>query len=471
MRWAIFATFLVFPCLTAAQAEPSTLDRITVEARSRNQALRHLEGLLRAAPHRLTGTAGCEDALRWAEREFRRIGLKNIRREKWGEIGFGWERGTRQRGEMTAPFRRTFITTSPAYSPGTEGRVEGEVISEPASTIDFLMQREAFRGKWVLMRAKGTMSGGRRPDNPSEMERLLDGAGILGRIFGSESRDDYVWTNGRYQNLTLQTAPTDVRVMVRASDYRAIEGQLSIGSQVRVAFDFSQRFFPAQRPLENIVAEIPGTEKPDEMVILGAHIDAWDTAGATGASDNGTGVATVLEAARILMKVGAKPKRTIRFIFWTGEEQGLLGSQADAEKLRSEGKLDKVSAVLNEDAGSNWHASLSVIEEQREMMDRVLGPIRKAFPEKPITLNIIPNPPNSLGGSDHSSYNVAGAPGFQFGKSGPQRFRFIWHTQHDTLENVVPEGLLHMSANSALTSYGLANAETLLPRRATIGTR
>lgn len=457
--------FAAVACGAQAKANPDMLNQIADEAVNRNQAFRILRELCTDIGPRVTATENLDRATLWAERKFKTFGLKNVRREQWGTSPVRFQRGKTMAGRMTAPFNHEFTVSAPAYAPGTKGPVRGRVIREPFGPMDIAMSPDLYRGAWVLMDAPGTMSGARRPDQISETEKMLDLVGPAGRVFGSENQDELVWTNGRMMQLTAQTLPTDVRVMVSARDMRILRGQLSIESDVVAEFNLDQKVVAEPTPLYNVIAEIPGSEKPDEMVIVGAHLDSWDTPGSQGASDNGTGSSVVLETARILSKVGAAPKRTMRFILWTGEEQGLLGSQADVAKLRNEGRLERISAVFNEDAGSNWHNGISVIEEQVPMFTEALKPIQAAFPDKEMKINVIAAPPKSLGGSDHTSYGVADVPAFQFGKSGPQRYRMIWHTQKDTWENAVPEGLRHMSANFALTTFGIADAPTLLPRR------
>ena len=142
-------------------------------------------------------------------------------------------------------------------------------------------------------------------------------------------------------------------------------------AEVVAEFDIRNRWRAESIDLHNVIAEIPGTEKPDEVVVVCGHLDSWHQA--TGTTDNGTGTASTLEAARILMAIGARPKRTIRFCLWGGEEQGLLGSNRHVTMRRTE--MDKVSAVLNHDTGTNWAQSLTVTESQFELMQKVMQPV------------------------------------------------------------------------------------------------
>src|SRR5205807_3476071 len=137
----------------------------------------------------------------------------------------------------------------------------------------------------------------------------------------------------------------------------------------------------------NVVADIPGTEKPDEYVIVSGHLDSWNGPGSQGAMDNGVGTSVALETARILMKSGAKPKRTIRFILWTGEEQGLLGSSAYV-KVHPE-LLPKVSAILVDDGGTNYEGGMDAIAAMEPMLSQAQAPMTGVFPTMPFKIRVV----------------------------------------------------------------------------------
>ena len=159
-----------------------------------------------------------------------------------------------------------------------------------------------------------------------------------------------------------------------------IAGWLKDGKAVTLEFDIRNYFKKGPIKLYNVIADIPGTEKPDEYVIVGGHIDSWD--GATGATDNGTGVSTTLEAARILMKAGVKPKRTIRFMLWSGEEQGLLGSAAYVKAHKD--LMPKISAVLVHDGGTNYLSGIGATEAMLSDFEQVFAPVKELDPRLPV---------------------------------------------------------------------------------------
>ena len=161
-----------------------------------------------------------------------------------------------------------------------------------------------------------------------------------------------------------------------------------------------------------MIADIPGSELPDEYVIIGGHIDSWD--GATGTTDNGTGVATTLEAARILMKAGVKPRRTIRFMLWSGEEQGLLGSRAYVKAHKE--LMPKISAVIVHDGGTNYLAGIGGTEAMQSDFEPVFAPIKELDSKYPFEVRKVAG--LFGGGSDHASFLEANVPGFFWRQQG-----------------------------------------------------
>src|SRR3989441_5945360 len=208
----------------------------------------------------------------------------------------------------------------------------------------------------------------------------------------------------------------DDALLWRLLDAGAVEAEVSIESSF------------SGKPVEvyNTVAEIPGSEKPDEVVIIGGHLDSWDLG--TGATDNGTGSAAVLEAARALQKSGVKPKRTIRFVLFTGEEQGLNGSRAYVKAHAAD--LPRISAVLVHDSGTGRVLTVGLMGNYnaKETMDRILYPLSRGVGLAETTLD-------SEGGSDHVPFGEAGVPGFWCVQE-PANYEKMHHSQADTLDHV-----------------------------------
>jgi carboxypeptidase Q len=253
--------------------------------------------------------------------------------------------------------------------------------------------------------------------------------------------------------------PTMPQITMTASSYDAIAKNLREGKQVTLEFDIRNYFKKGPIPLYNVVADIRGSELPDEYVIVCGHLDSWDAG--TGTTDNGTGCATTIEAARILMASGVRPKRTIRFILWSGEEQGLLGSRAYVEANPE--LMKKISGVLNHDVGTQYISSIKSLVYQRSDMEHVFAPVMTLNPEFPFRLE----PVDSLVGlgSDHASFNRVGVPGFIWGQAGElANYRDTHHTQLDTYDRAVPAYQEHSSIVVALAAYGIANLDHMLAR-------
>jgi carboxypeptidase Q len=326
---------------------------------------------------------------------------------------------------------------------------------------EFERVKESLKGAWLLSApTRAPRSGSRPPERtePTDLEKAVAVSGYAGRV--TASNDELVITGGRH-NVEWEKLPSAPSVTIRKSDMDAVREKLAAGQPVELEFDIQQRVFKGPRKNYNVVAEIPGTEKPDEVVIISGHLDSWDGPGSEGAQDNGTGTMVALEAARILNKVGAKPKRTIRFILWTGEEQGLFGSLGYVKTHKDE--LGKISAVFVDDGGTNYQGGLLGTPEMEPFLREALTPAMDAFPEMPITLRTAPKL-SRMSGSDHYPFVAAGVPGFFWNESGRGNYREVHHTQNDKLETVMPEYLIQSSTNSAAAAYILACAPTLLPR-------
>jgi carboxypeptidase Q len=433
-------------------AQVEVLLKIIDEGKQRSQVMEHLNHLCLEIGPRLTGSTRLETANRWTAAKFESFGLKNVEVKQWGELPVRFDRGP-STGEMLKPVERKFEFTTRSWSAGTNGPVEGIVLREPQTEDEFNSMAERLPGAWIL-----------RPSakEPSPFAERLQSAGIAGVI--TTSADELVRTGGvrGITELDFDNLSKDISVLVRRSDYDAMNSRIADGEEVVVKFDLQHHFERGPIPLYNTIAEIPGTERPDEVVIISGHLDSWDGPGSQGTVDNGTGSSVTIEAARILAAAGVQPKRTIRFILWTGEEQGLLGSQAYVDSLSAEERA-KISAVFVDDSGTNQQASLSCVPVMESMFRQAIGPMNHAFPDAPIELNITPTMPKG-GASDHAPFNRVGVPGFFWGKTGRAFYRFAWHTQNDKVDQAVPEYLIKNATVSAIVAYVFAEADTLLPR-------
>ncbi|HWD41430.1 MAG TPA: M20/M25/M40 family metallo-hydrolase [Fimbriimonas sp.] len=444
--------------LASAQGDPATVQKIIDEGKNHSQVVDLLHQLCFDIGPRVTGSPKLFQAQQWAMGKFKRWGLKNVHLEKWGEVPVGFQRGDRQIGRMVEPFESNFSFTTMNWMPGTNGLERGPVIKEPKTMAEVTEDSGKLKGAWILCQGD-TFMRGPTLNEPPDVRKALDDAGIAGRIFGTRSEN--VWSHGSYVGKTYDKHPTDVEVTVSRPDYDRLMRNLDFGRHVVVEFDLENEWFKGPIPQYNVVAEIPGTEKPDEVVIVSGHLDSWNSPGSQGANDNGTGSCVALETARILSACHAKPKRTIRFILWSGEEEGLLGSTAYVKAHEAE--LDKISAVLVDDEGSNYHSGFVAYEVMRPMMEEAFAPVNAAFPTMQLKFHSTGDMTHE-GGSDHAPFDRVGVPGLDVGQSGKQNYGHVWHTQFDRFDEAIPEYLVQGATDFAVISYNLADAATMLPR-------
>jgi hypothetical protein len=303
--------------------------------------------------------------------------------------------------------------------------------------------------------------GGRGGLSPfqQKLQNTYDEVGVLGVI--TRTSAELIVTGGRRPTSVefFDKMPNVPRIKMSADSYNAVARHVTDGQNVTLEFDIRNYFKKGPIPIYNVVADVPGSELPDEYVIVGGHLDSWDAA--TGTTDNGTGCATTMEAARILMAAGVKPKRTIRFMLWTGEEQGLLGSEA---YVRNNPELmKKVAAVFVHDAGTQFISGISGLPTQMDDLKQVFTPVVGLDADFPFEVRV--TEALRTGGSDHSPFIRAGVSGFFWSQSGDlARYRDTHHTQFDTYDRAVPAYQKHSSIVVALAAYGVANMDHMLAR-------
>src|SRR5262249_2998959 len=223
--------------------------------------------------------------------------------------------------------------------------------------------------------------------------------------------------------------------------------------RTRMELEITNKFIPGPIKVSNTVGEIRGSEKPDEFVVVGAHLDSWDLG--QGTTDNGTGSSVVLEAARILARCGARPKRTIRFVLFTGEEQGLHGSRPYIEQHKDE--MPRTSAALVHDTGTGRVRGVGAGNRPGTVttLERELVSLRD--------LGVTDFKSISIGGSDHQSFARERVPGFCMVQD-PSGYFLTHHTQADTLDAAKEPDLIQGAQVLAVTAMRIANLPGLLPR-------
>jgi carboxypeptidase Q len=428
---------------------------------------------------RLTGSAKLDEASHWTMAQFKAAGLANVHLEDW-TIANSWTRGPAS-GRILAPSEEILTLATAGWSPGTKGPVRGPVV---AVTFEKVEDLEQYKGKLkdaiVLMGPPREMQppefplstpwhDGTIPLNHSKNDKPIDARAYREarlaamKLFAEEkanavliaSEKPYGLLNMGSISREYQPALVPVAFTTRENYEQLwrLQQQGRVEAEVNIEGTFSGK--PVQ--VYNTVAEIRGTEKPDEIVIIGAHLDSWDLG--TGATDNGTGSMAVIAAARALQKVGVKPKRTIRFVLFTGEEQGLNGSRAYVKAHKDE--LPKISGVLVHDSGTGKVLTIGLMANYaaREAIDHALYPLAKLK-----EIGLAEPSLRSEGGSDHVPFNDAGVPGFWCVQDIAD-YDKMHHSQADTLEHVRWDDLTEGAQVLAVFAYNVAQLPDLLPRK------
>ncbi|MCA1816066.1 MAG: M20/M25/M40 family metallo-hydrolase, partial [Acidobacteria bacterium] len=267
-----------------------------------------------------------------------------------------------------------------------------------------------------------------------------------------------------FNNRTFDVTRVVPTVVLRNEDYGRISRLLADGLEVTLEFNVQNRVYPEGATAYNVVAEIPGTDKRDEVIMLGGHLDSWHSA--TGATDNAIGCATMMEAARILKAIGVRPRRTIRVALWSGEEEGLLGSQAYVKEHfgtfeNPKPDFSKFGGYFNIDSGTGRARGLTVFgpAEDAAILREAVGGFSYLGVVGAATTRS-----RALGGSDNTSFNQAGLPGIGVLQDPIEYGSHTWHTNLDTYERVIEDDVKKSSIVLAAALYRLAMRDDLLPR-------
>jgi hypothetical protein len=376
---------------------------------------------------------------------------------------------------MLAPQQRDLLGVSWAWSPGTNGPLAGDVVFMDARTEAEFNERFKGKlgGKWVMV---GLAYPNENPADPpvthADSARLDSARAQLrprtsdesfffaNRTFltAREHPAGLIRDGGKQFGLfTMSGSPAAIsslpQIVVGNDVYLQFARLARRGVPVRIEADIRNSFTRDTLQQWNTVAELRGTERPDEVVLLGAHLDSWDLA--TGGTDNGAGAIAVLEAARILKASGVKPRRTIRFVLFTGEEEGLFGSQAYAADHEKE--LDKVQAVLVLDNGTGRITGMTLQgrEELRDMWKSMLSPVT--------SLGTLLVKSGNKTGTDHLAFLPYGVPAFNYDQA-TRGYNWTHHSQLDDYNAVVPRDVAQAATIMAVNAWQFADMPELLPR-------
>lgn len=452
------------------------IQRMYAAGMTNGQAGMLAQVLLDSIGPRLTGTPGYHNATEWITRTYASWGI-SAQKQQYGTWK-SWRRGT-SHIDLIAPRVRSLEGTMLGWSPGTGGRaVEGDVVVYPdvKTPDEFAAWATAnARGKFVLMSvpnpscrtamqwdqfgqtgARAKLDSTRRDWAAAWADRTKNGgnqfqwpaqygvAGVITTNWSSYPGINKVFGSWHQQVPTLEASCEDYNLLYRLAENRQ-------GPRVRVTADAEML---GEQPMFNVIGQILGSERPNEYIVLSAHFDSWDAA--SGATDNGTGTITMLEAMRILKAVYPNPKRTILVGHWGGEEQGLNGSRAFVED--NPAIVAGVRAGFNQDGGTGRVTSIGP------------GPFRNAVPSMPRWVSEIPSEiagwirigGNSVpagGGTDHASFQCARSPVFGLGAVGWDYGNTTWHTNRDTYDKLVIDDLKNNATLVAMLTY-LADKDT-----------
>lgn len=504
---------------TASPLDPATLARIRDEATTRSKAHDHVWWLSEVYGPRVTGTPNFAKASEWAMQQFREWGLANVHQERWA-FGQGWSID-RFSATLLEPGPAVLIGAPRNYSPSTAGTVTSEVVHVKVQReADLAQYAGKLRGKIVIMqptRAVRMLEGPvilRMDDGPwwteaatpieaaptpppsqaqleaqrarqqlaAAIQKFLvdEGVGVLLER-GSDGDtaaggSDLTWRTQMTDGGTIfptsggsrdPKAPKQVPSATLAVEhYNRLVRLLERGVPVRMEVSIQTTFYQegALPNGINTIGEIPGTDLAHEVVIMGAHLDGVPYA--TGATDNATGSAAMMEAVRVIQALKLKPRRTIRVALWGGEEQGLLGSRAYVAEHFWDGAAGKpkpahanVAAYFNLDNGTGrirgiWgqanKGALPILEKWGEPL--------KALGWKMAS-------PRSVGATDHAAFDQAGLPGFQFIQERLEYNSRSHHSNMDTFDRVQKADVEQQGAVAALFAWQAANAAEKLPRK------
>jgi hypothetical protein len=513
----ILALALALPALPARAEEPVDLSMMT---RIRDEGLRHsqvmdtLFNLTDVIGPRLTGSPQLKEANEWTRQRFASWGLANAHLEGY-PFGRGWT-FTACQVRMVSPREFQFLALPKAWSPATGGPVRGEAVrADLKSEKDFPQHQGKLAGKIVFLDglqefkepedaqfdrysqegleklssyevpAEATDWRKRAVErwrNRKAVNEFLEKEKALAAVEASGKLNGIVRVTSGGSWLPGESVGVPAFVMA-AEHYNEILRLLDSGRKVELEVDLAAQFHDDDPQAYNTVAEIPGTDKKDELVMAGAHLDSWHAA--TGATDNAAGSAVVMEAARILKALGVKPRRTIRFALWSGEEEGYFGSIAYTEKhfaTRPENKDPKQQDLPARYRDDTWplqlkpeHARLAAYFN----LDNGTGKIRGIYAEentavRPIfeawlapfaDLGATTVTLRTTGGTDHTIFDRVGLPAFQFIQDKMDYEPRTHHTNLDTYDHVKRDDLIQASVILAAFLYDAAMRPEPLPRK------
>jgi hypothetical protein len=500
------------------------MTRIRDEGFTNSKVMQTLQQLTDVLGPRLTGSPNMKQANEWTRKQLEDWGLTNAHLESWGPFGRGWS-FSRASVHVTQPTAFPLIAYPKAWTPGTDGLVKGKVVKakletdadlekwkgklqgavvmigeprelKPPDKVAFTRHDEKDLDELSLFPIPGPRAQAeRRPDQPSTPEEFrrrqrfsrtlrefLATEKVLATIEASRGDAGVVFVGGGGSREKGQN-PGPTALVLAAEHFNRIARLIDVSKkEVELEIDVRAQFHDEEEMAFNTIAEIPGTDKRGEVVMLGAHLDSWHAG--TGATDNAAGSAVTMEAVRILKALDVKPRRTIRIGLWTGEEQGLLGSRAYVKEhfgarpdptpeqrempqflrgntgpLTLKPEHAKLSAYFNLDNGTGKIRGVYLQQSSaaRPVFEAWLEPFHD-LGAKTLTMR-------NTGGTDHLSFDAVGLPGFQFIQDDGDYNTRTHHTNWDTYDRMQREDMMQASVIMAAFVYNAATRPEMFPRK------
>ena len=486
----------------------ATIDKIKEEGLKRSQIMDIMFNLTDASGNRLTNSPGYFRAANYAKDKLVSIGLSNAALDPWGEFGKGWEL-EKSYLAMTAPYYKAIQNYPKAWTGGTKGLKNAEIVAVVLKDSAGLEQyRGTLKGKIIIIdkleaykqsfkadavrftdeelekmaNAAPMQPRGQAPAPDTAMMRRMQAMRGSGNVLNmlkamaiSEGAVAMLTSSPRFHDGTIfsqggggykGTDPENfLDIAIGIEDYNTILRLVKAGTAVKLDADVKTKFYNKDLQGYNVIAEIPGTDPvlKDEIVMIGAHLDSWHTG--TGATDNASGSAVMMEALRILKTVGINNKRTIRIGLWGGEEEGLLGSRgyvkktfADPATMQLLPSHEKFSSYFNIDNGTGKVRGIYLQNNAacKEIFEQWFAPL-KDITNGTITIS-------NTGGTDHQSFDGVGLPGFQFIQDPIEYDTRTHHSNMDVLDHVSEEDLKQIATIVATFVFDAAQRDQKLPR-------
>ena len=514
------ALLLVLSLLTlsvvAQNGSGDLLTRIRAEAMERSQIMKTMHMFTDVYGPRLTGSPNHKAAADWAVKQMTAWGLENAHLEPWDFKHPGWL-NERLTAHIISPVKDPLVCEVLSWTPSTKGTVQakayqlilpeapqGQRLTQEQLTKFFAGNKARVRGRIVLVGKAAVVPVNLNPPakrmsdeqieqrfgpnarpfsfpSPSptptpapnapppltnrqineQVAEFLKDSGALVQVndAGREFRQIRAFNNSTFD--VDKVPPT---VVMSNEDFGRITRILNDGTEVVLEFNIVNHVYPEGSTSYNTVAEVRGSDKADEVIMLGGHLDSWHSA--TGATDNAIGCAIMMEAVRILKTLGVKPRRTIRVALWSGEEQGLLGSQAYVKEHFGsfedpKAGYEKFGGYFNIDSGTGRVRGASVFgpPEAAAALREILEPFKGDG-----VVGAVVTRSRRLGGSDNTSFNQAGLPGIGMGQDPIEYNSNTWHTNLDTYERILEDDVKKDAMVMAWSIYQLATRDDLLPR-------